>query len=52
MIYAEEVSGGGDNVIAVMGRESGFLRGCWSSGIARIALWTESVLSWTNVLSC
>ena len=48
----EEVSGGVDNALDVIGSESGRLRGLSSSGRARIALLTDSLLSSTNALSC
>ena len=47
-----EVAGGVDNVLDVIGSESGLLRGLSSSGRARIALLTDSLLSSTNALSC
>ena len=46
----EEVSGGVDNVLDVIGSKSGRLRGL-ISGKARIALLTDSLLSSTNALS-
>ena len=49
---SEELSAGGDSVFAVIGSESGLLRDGISSGIDKIALWTDSVLSLTNALSC
>ena len=48
----EEVSGGVDNALDVIGSESSRLRGLSSSGRARIALLTDSLLSSTNALSC
>ena len=48
----EEVSDGADNALDVIGSESGCLRGLSSSGRARIALLTDSLLSSTNALSC
>ena len=48
----EEVSGGVDNALDVIGSESGRLRGLSSSGRARIALLTDSLLSSTNAFSC
>ena len=47
----EEVSGGVDNALDVIGSKSGRLRGLSSSGRARIALLTDSLLSSTNALS-
>ena len=48
----EEVSGGVDNALDVIGSKSGRLRGLSSSGRARIALLTDSLLSSTNVFRC
>ena len=48
----EEVVVGVYNALDVMGSKSGRLRGLISSGRARIALLTDSLLSSTNAFSC
>ena len=53
-VWEEVESSGGvdDNALDVIGSESGRLRGLSSSGKARIALLTDSLLTSTNALSC